>query len=216
MRTPTVEPPKKKGRRSPTLRMIQRRALQNKGELETLPPAIMRILALTGPALLLPWSKGSKGEPRRWKHLQLELMSDRVHRHRLATADNIGVVLGKVSDGLISIDIDRDELVGEFLGLNPSLTDTLRTRGARGCNFWLRMNGDYPKTHKLKDKAGTEIGEFRSDGSQTIIFGTHPSGVSYSFQVEKPAMTIRFDDLTFFTRNGDSSRSAVTPLHRLI
>ena len=80
----------------------------------TLPATVVRILALTGPALLLPWSRGSKGESRRWKHLQLELMGDRVHLDRLAKAGNIGVALGKVSEGLVSIDIDRDDRAQEF------------------------------------------------------------------------------------------------------
>jgi hypothetical protein len=142
-------------------------------------------------------------------------MDDHIHRKRLETAGNIGVALGKVSDGLISIDIDRDELVDPFISLNPCLTDTLRTRGARGCNFWLRMNGYYPGTHKLTDTEGQQVGEFRSDGSQTIIAGTHPNGSTYTFQVEKPAITIRYGDITFFTKIGASSTSTVTPLQRL-
>jgi hypothetical protein len=165
---------------------------------------INRILALTGPALLLPWKQGSKGDRRRWGHMPLALMDDRVHRSELEKAGNIGVALGKVSAGLISIDIDHDALVDPFISLNPLLTETLQTRGARGCNFWLRMNGDYPKTHKLKDQGGTEIGEFRSDGSQTIIFGTHPTGCTYRFQVAKPALNLAYADLCFFSENGAS------------
>jgi hypothetical protein len=130
-------------------------------------------------------------------------MDDRIHLHRLEKAGNIGVALGKVSDGLVSIDIDQDDRAQEFLGLNPALSDTLRTKGARGCNVWARMKGDYPPTHKLKDQSGTEIGEFRSDGAQTIIFGTHPSGALYSFEVEKPARQIAFSDIVFFCKNGD-------------
>jgi Bifunctional DNA primase/polymerase, N-terminal len=167
------------------------------------PPPLQRILALTGPALLLPWPRGSKGAPRRWGHMQLALMDDRVHLSLLEKAGNIGVALGKVSDGLVSIDIDQDERVPEFLELNPLLSETLRTKGARGCNVWVRMKGNYPPTHKLKDKEGQEIGEFRSDGAQTIIFGTHPSGAPYSFEVEKPARQIAFSDIVFFVRTGD-------------
>ncbi len=166
-------------------------------------PALQRILALTGPALLLPWPRGRKGAPRRWGHMQLPLMDDRVHLSLLEKAGNIGVALGKVSGGLVSIDIDQDERVPEFLELNPLLSETLRTKGARGCNVWVRMKGDYPPTHKLKDKEGQEIGEFRSDGAQTIIFGTHPSGTPYSFEVEKPARQIAFSDIVFFVKTGD-------------
>jgi len=181
----------------------------------SLPATVAHILDLTGPALLLPWSKGSKGHPRRWKHLQLELMGDRVHLNRLSKAGNIGVALGKASGGLVSIDIDRDELVPEFVALNPPLSDTLRTKGARGCNFWARIEGDYPPTHKLKDRSGDDVGEFRSDGAQTIIFGTHPSGVAYSFEVEKPARQIAFSDIVFFPENDNLTEIGFTETKRL-
>jgi hypothetical protein len=166
-------------------------------------PPLQRILALTGPALLLPWPRGTKGAPYRWGHMQLALMDNRVHLSLLEKAGNIGVALGKVSGGLVSIDIDEDERVPEFLELNPLLSETLRTKGTRGCNVWVRMKGDYPPTHKLKDKEGQGIGEFRSDGAQTIIFGTHPSGAPYSFEVEKPARQIAFSDIVFFVKTGD-------------
>lgn len=167
------------------------------------PPPLQRILALTGPPLLLPWPRGSKGARRRWGHMQLPLMDDRVHLSLLEKAGNIGVALGKVSGGLVSIDIDHDDCAQEFMELNPLLSETLRTKGARGCNVWARMKGDCPRTHKLKDKEGQEIGEFRSDGAQTIIFGTHPSGVPYTFQVENKAREIAFSDIVFFVKTGD-------------
>ena len=37
------------------------------------------------------------------------------------------------------------------------------------------------------------IGEWRADGSQTIISGTHPEGVQYQFVVESPVITISYD-----------------------
>ena len=162
-----------------------------------MPPHIQRILELTGPALLLPWSKGSKGGKKRWGHLALALMDDRVHQSRLEKAGNIGVALGNVSGGLITVDLDSEEHAAAFLGANPALRDTLRTKGKRGCNVWVRMDGDYPGTHKLKDKAGNEIGEFRSTGAQTIIWGTHPDGMAYVFEVEKPAISVAFEKIVF-------------------
>ena len=62
---------------------------------------IAHILGLLGPALLLPWSAGSKGERRKWKHLQLTDMDGVSHKTKLERAGNIGVALGQVSNGLV-------------------------------------------------------------------------------------------------------------------
>jgi hypothetical protein len=40
---------------------------------------------------------------------------------------------------------------------------------------------------------GDEIGEWRADGNQTIISGTHPGGVPYQFVVEKPVIGIGYE-----------------------
>lgn len=120
-------------------------------------------------------------------------------------AGNVGVRLGcasKLKNGpdlyhLCSVDVDEDDQVEPFLALNPQLKDTLRTRGSRGCNFWLWVLKDsYPAfakvTHaKRKDeKTGKPAGwgEWRTDGVdslgnakgfQTVIYGKHPSGNPY-------------------------------------
>src|SRR5215468_2283615 len=58
---------------------------------------IAHILALTGPAVLLPWSTRSKGDRRKWGHLHLTDMGETDHLAKLQTAGNIGVALGKES-----------------------------------------------------------------------------------------------------------------------
>jgi hypothetical protein len=116
---------------------------------------------------------------------------------RLKAAGNIGVALGAVSNGLITIDLDKDSCAEALLAQNPSFSDTLRTRGARGCNIWIRCTGDYPALQRLKTSDGNEIGEWRSDGSQTIIAGIHPEGVPYQFVVEKPAITIAYNAIVW-------------------
>src|SRR5262249_35934548 len=112
---------------------------------------------------------------------------------------NIGVLLGKASGGLCTIDIDADADVGTFLALNPKLAGTLRTRGARGCNFWMRVNGEFPPLHKITKLNGggqpEDIGEWRSDGGQTIIWGTHPSGCKYQRLVKAKPVEITFSEI---------------------
>jgi hypothetical protein len=154
---------------------------------------IEHLRELLGPAVLLPWSTGSKGDRRKWKHLQLSDMNDDSHLAKLEKAGNIGVALGTVSDGLVTIDVDDDDHVEPFLEANPLLRHTLRTVAQRGCNIWLRCTADYPSSCKLKDQSGNEIGEWRADGNQTIIAGIHPSGCAYRFVVDKPAIPIDYN-----------------------
>jgi hypothetical protein len=120
-------------------------------------------------------------------------MNDGNHLAKLAKAANIGIALGKVSNGLVTIDLDQDSYVDAFLGANPLLTKTLRTRGSRGCNVWVRCSSGYPPSQKLKNSSGDEIGEWRADGNQTIISGTHPEGMPYQFAAEHPAITVGYE-----------------------
>lgn len=147
---------------------------------------------LLGSAVLLPWPAGSKGDRRKWKHLQVTDM-DEDYFAKLEKAGNIGVALGAVSNGLVTIDIDDDNLLEPFLEANPLLRHTLRTAAQRGCNIWVRCTTDYPSSCKLKDQSGNEVGEWRADGNQTIIAGTHPSGCSYRLVVEKPVIPIDYN-----------------------
>jgi hypothetical protein len=49
----------------------------------------------------------------------------------------------------------------------------------------------------LKNEYGDEIGEWRGDGNQTIISGTHPEGLPYRFVVEKPVVTLEYGEITW-------------------
>jgi len=154
---------------------------------------ISHIVELVGPALLLPWPARSKGGRRKWKHLQLTDMDADSHLANLEKAGNIGIALGEVSSGLVTIDFDEDGFVDAFLEANPPLRNTLRTHGSRGCNIWVRCSEGYPASQKLKNSSEDDIGEWRADGNQTIITGTHPEGMVYRFVVESPAITIPYD-----------------------
>lgn len=154
---------------------------------------ISRLVGLLGPAVLLPWPSGTKGDRRKWKHLQLADMKDTGYLAKLERAGNIGVALGQVSNGLVTIDLDQDGYVDALLKANPLVNNTLRTRAVRGCNIWLRFSGGYPLSQSLKNVSGSDVGEWRADGNQTIISGTHPQGVPYRFVVERPVITVSYD-----------------------
>lgn len=159
---------------------------------------IESILELTGPAVLLAVNKGAK-KPRvsEWQKITLEDMTPLYYR---GLWGNIGVSLGKASNGLHSIDCDDEETFKQLLELNPAFAETLQSHGSRGGNFWLRIEGDAPKTGHLyrcapKTKEN-RIGEWRSTGAQTIIHGQHPSGVQYRNN-GKAAQKMQFSDIVW-------------------
>ena len=92
---------------------------------------------------------------------------------------NLAVLVGARSGHLVSIDCDADELADLLVRHNPWLKETLATRGAKGCNFWLRMSGDYPRCVRRFDPR-KPIGEWRGGGGYVVVDGTHPSGRSYT------------------------------------
>ena len=103
-----------------------------------------------------------------WQTFTSAKMQEPEYLARLNHGANIGVLLG---NGRGTIDMDRDDIVEPFLNLNPSLRETLRSRRKRGCNLWVRIKGDYPKSCKLKTRSGEAWGEWRADGNQTVIYG---------------------------------------------
>lgn len=157
---------------------------------------VLKLIQLLGePVLLLAWPLGSKGGNSRWKYLDAETyMGDTQYLCNLGNG-NIGVALGAKSGGLISIDLDDDDVLNAFLSCNPAIRDTLISRGKRGGNVWYRMVGSYPdRVQHIKD-GRTSVGEWRSNGGQTIIYGQHPDGGRYELVNERQPRRIRFDEI---------------------
>jgi len=159
--------------------------------------AVRRVRELVGDkAVLLPVEKGQKRPAiSDWQKVTIDRMSDPVYLAQLETG-NIGVLLGSASDDLCAIDVDDDAAVEPFLALNPLLRTTLRSRGARGAQFWIKVTDAYPKLTKLKIKAGADWGEWRADGGQSVIHGTHPDTQKpYTIEHEAKPIEIAFTDI---------------------
>jgi hypothetical protein len=162
--------------------------------MEVKPNIVAELRELLGnDVLLLHCQRGTKKPIGRWKQLTISAMNRPDYLAKLATG-NIGVVLGARSGGLCSLDIDDDADYSAYLKHNPSLSSTLRTRGARGGNIWMRMNGSFPTLTPLKLE-GRKWGEWRSDGAQTIIHGSHPSGCVYRIVNRTKPLPFNFDAL---------------------
>lgn len=160
-------------------------------------PRVEHIRRLLGDdVLLLAWPWGVKGSKKPWGHLTAAKMKEPAYLHELEEG-NIGVAQGEKSHGICSIDCDTDEFLEAFLAANPALVGSLRTRGARGGNVWVRCTADYPTSCKIQTRADEDVGEWRANGNQTIISGRHPSGGDYSFLVDAPPAEIAFESIVW-------------------
>jgi hypothetical protein len=116
------------------------------------------------------------------------------YQQRLESHGNTGVLLGPRGNGICTIDCDDDDTVKTMLRLNPRFKDTLQTRARRGCNFWLRLQGDYPHTTKFK-WGEWRAGDRNGGGSQTVIRGVHPEGCEYIIVNRASPISCKFEDI---------------------
>jgi hypothetical protein len=168
---------------------------------------LLELHLLLGNAVLLPIPLRQKGpQQASWQTItfadtQSQQYRDELHQAALR-GGNIGVLLGPASGRLLALDLDDDSLIDKWITRHPWLADTLRTRGQRGCQFWMRLEADcqYPNSKAifpLKEN-GKEIGELRSGGcrgAQSVIFGIHPAGMRYQIVVNKSPIEISLADL---------------------
>jgi putative DNA primase/helicase len=198
-------------------------------------PHLQKLYDIFGAGVVfLPLPKGSK-QPliKKWQNITFADTQkpdyQKALEHCVERGGNIGVLLGPASEGLISVDWDRDELVDPFIALCPKLASTTRTKGKRGCNFFLRIKPGTPypnsqSSYALRDSDGEKCGEWRcgggDKGAQTIIFGVHPDGPIYQVQVENQPVELVFDaDLKWFwpfdapkpTKNGGAAKPGADP-----
>lgn len=160
---------------------------------------VERLQSLLGDDVVLVWTARGEKKPTRkgWPKTKIERMSDPRYLKNLNSGHNLAVLTGKPSGGLCSIDIDDDSAVEPFLELNPKLRKTLRSRGRRGCNLWVRMKGPYPSFLNLSTVDGKEWGEWRSTKVCTMIYGIHPEGMAYRRDPEVPPITMSFADIVW-------------------
>jgi hypothetical protein len=180
---------------------------------------LARLYELLGQAVLLPLVYGEKypigKESLGWEKITFADTQAEKYQERLlkaiARGGNIGVRLGALSDGLVAIDLDDDRIADHFLEeLNPQLRLTLRSRGCRGFQLWLRIKGDYPNAqgfYNLYDSAGRKYAEWRcgggDKGAQSVIFGLRPKdeefplGGRYQILNARPPLEIDFGSINW-------------------
>jgi putative DNA primase/helicase len=203
------------------------------GKMTTPPPAapervglkLADLYELLGDAVLLPINKGWKYPLGSWQLTTLAasktIESQKRLTEKIANGGNIGVLLGEASDRLVAIDLDADEDAKEFFALNPWLNKTLLSRGARGCQFWIRVkdfaehakSGDWKYANKRDDNGEpVTFTEWRANGNQSVIFGQHPSGKDYEqLWLNKPLEVeyseIVWPDYVYFCPDGGAKKA---------
>ena len=161
-------------------------------------PTASRLLSIFGKGtVLLPVPVGEKGcREKSWPEFTLEKMGDATHLAKLETG-NVAVLLGEASGNLISIDFDDEEFLEAFMDGNPRLGESTFTKGKRGGNVFLRIEGELPEFANLKNGKGGHIGEIRSGAKSTVVHGLHPEGVTYEIVNDSPPIRMAFDEIVW-------------------
>ena len=143
---------------------------------------------------IVPVPPGKKGPVRQgWQHLRIT--EEGLPQH-FSNDENIGVLTGKPSGGLVDVDLDSPEaraLASEFL---PK-TDLRHGRPSNPeSHSWYRAD-PIPSTEKFRDPTVNSGGdskamlvELRADGCQTVLpDSVHPDGEDYRWESEgEPAV----------------------------
>ncbi len=121
---------------------------------------------------VVPVPHGKKGPIRKgWEDLRLTL--DELPQHFNGRLQNVGLILGKPSRGLVDVDLDAEEaakVAGRFLP--PTLTSG---RESSPHSHWWYFSPS--RTGRYKDTDGQVLVELRSTGCQTVVEPSmHPSG----------------------------------------
>jgi Bifunctional DNA primase/polymerase, N-terminal len=164
-----------------------------------------KLYKLLGKVVFLPIPLGEKGpKEKEWQQSTFAGITPAVLK-AANRGGNLGVLLGPASNRLFALDLDNDSFIEQWIDRVPWLANTLRSKGKRGCQFWMRLEQgcDYPSAeavHKLVDpKTKIKIGELRlgggGKGAQSVIFGLHPEGNRYQIVVDKPPLEISLADL---------------------
>jgi hypothetical protein len=107
----------------------------------------------------------------------MRLTPDDLEQHFRTGQENIGLLLGEPSRGLLDVDLDVPEAIVVADRLLPS---TERIHGRPGnprSHRWYVVVRSPEKTERFKDLDGTCLLELRSTGSQTLVPPSlHPSG----------------------------------------
>ena len=94
-----------------------------------------------------------------WQGVRLDAMKNPAYLQTLENG-NVGVLTGEPSGGLCALDFDANADAETFLAKNPLLASSFRSRGARGFQIWVRIQGGFPASGDAKDAVGRKVCEW--------------------------------------------------------
>ena len=120
---------------------------------------------------------------------KLEIAEGEVEKY-FAESENVGLLLGTPSRGLVDIDLDVPEAPGLAESFLPT-TEMVHGRKAKPRSHWWYRIGDPPAPQKFVDTDGSCILEIRSEGQQTLVPpSVHPSGEKLRWEKNGPPRKI--------------------------
>ncbi len=109
-------------------------------------------------------------------------------KQHFSPKDNVGIILGAMSGGLVDVDLDCAEaidLADQYLPPTPAITG--RPSAPRSHRWYIAENATTQKHTESID--GSMIVELRSTGAQTVVGpSVHPSGETYETLAGEPAI----------------------------
>jgi len=125
---------------------------------------------------VIPIVTKSKDQPKvNWKEFQ-----EKKYEGMIEENDNIAIICGKISNNLVVIDLDSEELIDElFYDKKRLLKKTMVVQTGRGTHIYCRPLGQMPRTLKLHDAKNRGI-DIKGEGGYVIAPpSTHPDGSRY-------------------------------------
>jgi hypothetical protein len=113
----------------------------------------------------------------------------------LGPKDNIGVILGEPSGGLVDIDFDSAEGAAVALSFLPQ-TGRIHGRKSKPASHWWYEADPVPAPMQFADIDGAMLVELRSTGQQTVIPpSVHPSGERFFWKIARDPARVDADEL---------------------
>lgn len=125
----------------------------------------------------------------RVKHWQKLRLTEAELSTRFRDGDNVGLLLGEPSNGLLDVDLDAPEGLIVAETWLPA-TGMIHGRTSKPCSHWWYVSKPAPKPEKFADIDGSCLVELRGTSQQTLVPPSrHPSGEAISWVTrDEPAV----------------------------
>ena len=139
-----------------------------------------RLFLLRGFAVVPIAPRRKAPSVKNWTELRLNIndLEDAFGPH-----DNLGVILGDASGGLVDVDLDCEEAISVAATFLPPTNRIHGRDGKPRSHYWFKAS-PVPSPLRLTDINGATLAELRSNGQQTVAPPSiHPSGETFHWVI---------------------------------